>query len=242
MIGNKLEQSIISVFQDDLSSTFSINQVSKILNKSYPLINRKSNFFLQEGILKKIDIGRSYQCFLNMHNDKTKVLMAVNEINKKESFIQKNKGFDSVMDELLQLTKKFNIDTILFYKKTILFVTSQIESKDEIMSLTMLTRDYNILFFDKSSFQQRFMNDKDLQKYHLVLYNVDIGLNIMAEVADNLLMNGLLTSKSNNGSDYGSSINNKSHINSLETKSPVKSSINLPVNSSVKVEHKRKIK
>jgi hypothetical protein len=192
MIGNKLEQSIIGVFQDNLSSTFSINQVSKFLKKSYPLINKKSNFFLQEGILKKMDIGRSYQCFLNMHNDKTRVLMATNEINKKETFVQKNKHFEIVLDEISQLAKKFHVDTAILYKKTIIFVTSDSDKKDEIMEMSVLTKDYTLVFFNKKSFQEHFVEDKDLQKYHLILYNTDICLNLITEVADKMLVNGLI--------------------------------------------------
>jgi hypothetical protein len=192
MIGNKLEQSIINVFQEDLSSTYSINQVSKILKKSYPLINKKSNFFLQEGVLKKINIGRSYQCFLNMHNDKTKVLMALNEINKRELYARKNTNFDSVVDELSQLAKKFRIDTIILYKKTLIFVTSDTDQKNDILETSILTKDYNLLFFTKKIFQERFIEDKDLQRYHLILYNTDICLNLITSIADKLLINGLI--------------------------------------------------
>ena len=192
MIGNKLEQSIINVFQEDLSSTYSINQVSKILKKSYPLINKKSNFFLQEGILRKINIGRSYQCFLNMHNDKTKVLMAVNEINKREAFAQKNGAFANLMDELSQLAKRFRIDTVILYKKTLIFVTSDTDKKNEIMDMSVLTKDYNLLFFTKKAFQERFVEDKDLRKYHLIVYNTDICLNLITSVADKMVVNGLI--------------------------------------------------
>jgi hypothetical protein len=192
MIGNKLEQSIINVFQNDLSSTFSINQVSKILNKSYPLINKKSNFFLKEGVLKKINVGKSYQCFLNMTDDNTKVLMAVNEINKKEAYVQKYNNSNVLIDELSQLSKKFNIETIMLYKKTLIFITQDTSKKNEIMDLSVLTKDYTFLFFNKKSFQEYFMQNKDLQKYHLVLFNVDIWVNIITEVADTLLVNGLI--------------------------------------------------
>jgi hypothetical protein len=192
MIGNKLEQSIINVFQNDLSSTFSINQVSKILNKSYPLINKKSNLFLKEGVLKKINVGRSYQCFLNMHNDNTKVLMAVNEISKKEEYIQKQNNSEVLTDELSQLSKKFAIETILLYKKTLIFITRDTNKKNEIMEMSVLTKDYNFLFFNRKDFQDYFMQNKDLQKYHLILHNVDICVNIITEVADALLVNGLM--------------------------------------------------
>ncbi|MGV8171698.1 MAG: hypothetical protein ACP5OA_03330 [Candidatus Woesearchaeota archaeon] len=195
MIGNKLEQSIISVFQDDLSSTFSINQVSKILKKSYPLINKKSNFFLHEGVLKKIDIGRSYQCFLNMGNEKTRVLMAMNELNKKESSIQKNQILSGVTDEAYQLAKKFNIQTVVLYKKAIIFVMDDTRKKQDILEISVLTKDYTLLFFDKKGFQEYFVENKDIQKYHLILYNVDICLNLITEIADKLLINNLFTKK-----------------------------------------------
>jgi hypothetical protein len=198
MIGNKLEQSIIGVFQEDLCSTHSINRISKILKKSYPSINKKSNFFLKEGILRKINIGRSYQCFLNMNNDKTKVLMAVNEINKRELFIQKNTAFIGVMDEISQIAKKYRIDTVLLYKKTLIFVTSDTDKKNEIMELSILTRNYNLLFFNRKTFQEHFLEDKDLQKYHLILYNTDICLNLITAVADKMLVNGIMGEKSAN--------------------------------------------
>ena len=200
MIGNKLEQSIISVFQEDLSSTYSINQVSKILKKSYPLINKKSNYFLKEGILKKINVGKSYQCFLNVHSDKTKVFMAVNEINKREVFAQKTSHFNILIDELSQLAKKYKIDTVVLYKKTLIFVTSDTEQKNDILNTSILTKDYNLLFFTKKSFQERFLEDKDLQKYHLILYNTDVYLNLITSIADKLIVNGLIgESNKNNG-------------------------------------------
>jgi len=195
MIGNKLEQSIISVFQDDLSSTFSINQVSKILKKSYPLINKKSNFFFQEGVLKKIEIGRSYQCFLNMSSEKTRVLMAMNELNRKESFIQKNHSMDTVVDEVCQLSKKFDIQTAVLYKKAIIFVMEDTKKKQDIMELSTLTKDYTLLFFDKKSFQEYFIENKDIQRYHMILYNVDICLNFITEIADKLLINKMFAKK-----------------------------------------------
>jgi hypothetical protein len=192
MIGNKLEQSIISVFQEDLSSTFSINKVSKALNKSYPIINKKSNFFLKEGVLKKMDIGRSYQCFLNMQNDKTRVLMALNEINTKEALLQKNKDMEIVIDEITQLSKKFQIDTVLLYKKTLICIMQDVSRKNEILEQSTLTRDYTLLFFTRKSFQERFLEDKDLQKYHVLLHNVDIYLNILSEVSEKFLINSLM--------------------------------------------------
>ena len=91
MIGNRLEQDIIKVFQDNITETYSINAHSKLLGKAYPYINRKTNFFIKEGILRKINLGNSYQCFLNLKSEKTKIFMMMNELNKRDFYIQKNK-------------------------------------------------------------------------------------------------------------------------------------------------------
>lgn len=196
MIGNKLEQSIVEVFQDDLSSTHSINQVSKILKKSYPIINKKSNLFLEEGVLKKINIGKSYQCFLDLNSEKARVLMALNEISRKELFIEKNRNSDILMDELFQLSKKFRIDTVLLYKKSLIFVTPDVDKKDEMMQLSILTKDYTMLFLDKIRFQEYFIDNKDLQKYHVILLNVDLCLNILSGISDRLLISGIIKNDS----------------------------------------------
>jgi hypothetical protein len=188
MIGNKLEQSIISVFQENLSETFSINSVSKILKKSYPNINKKSNFLLKEGILGKITIGNSYQCFLNLNNDKAKIYIAINELNKRDSLIQRDKIFQAIIDEIQQIGKRHNIETVMLYKKNLLFVCDNIEIKQEIQNMSFLTKDFVLLFIDRKTFQERFLADYDLQKYHYVLLNTENYANIISELNDRLLM------------------------------------------------------
>jgi hypothetical protein len=188
MIGNKLEQSIVSVFQENLSETFSINSISKILKKSYPNINKKSNFLLKEGILGKINIGNSYQCYLNLNNDKAKVFIAMNEINKRDSLIQKNKHFENIIEELYQLNRKFRMSCALLYKKSIIIIMNDMEHKKEILDMSVLTKDFNLIFFDVKSFQEYFLTNEDLQKYHHVILNTENYVNILSELNDRLLM------------------------------------------------------
>jgi hypothetical protein len=71
-------------------------------------------------------------------------------------------------------------------------VTPDTNKKDEIMEMSVLTKNYTLVFFNKKSFQEHFIEDKDLQKYHLMLHNTDICLNMIAEIADKLLINGLI--------------------------------------------------
>jgi hypothetical protein len=113
-------------------------------------------------------------------------------VNRKEMYAQKTKDFDMMMDELQQLTKKFHIETIVLYKKAVLFIMPSIDKKNEILEQSILTRDYNLLFLNRKAFQERFATDEDFRRYHIVMYNADIFLNIIVDVAGKLLTENLV--------------------------------------------------
>jgi hypothetical protein len=187
MIGNKLEQSIIEVFQNNLSSTFSINQVSKILKKSYPLINKKSNFFLEEGVLNKINIGKSYQCFLNMRSDKTLVLMTLNEVSKREQLLSQNADAE-LFQEPQELALKFPIESIILYKKTLIFLCEDKFNHELLKQHSLLTGRYTFVFMDKERLKNFFMENIDFRKYYVIMYNPHRFLEILSELKDKLIL------------------------------------------------------
>lgn len=213
MIGNKLEQSIIGVFESNLSETFSINSISKILNKAYPYINKKSKSLISEGVLGKINIGNSYQCYLNLKNDKAKISLAMIEINKKESLLKKNPEIVNVISELNQITVKFEIETVLLYKKNIILVKRNIKNLDlerkKLLEYTLLTQNYNITLLSRKEFQDTFLNNEDLRKYHFVLINTENYVNIISEVYDVLLRNRILGNNVLNNAFIDEIINDK---------------------------------
>lgn len=63
----------------------------------------------------------------------------------------------------------------------------------------MLTRDYNLLFLSKKASQERFAADEDFRRYHLVLYNTDIFLNMMTEIAEELISGSLMKGRNRTG-------------------------------------------
>lgn len=197
MIGNKLEQSIIKIFEENLSETFSINSISKQLDKSYPNINRKSHFLIKEGILGKIDVGKSYQCYLNLNNDKAKIFLAMIEINKKDILLTKQPKFQDIVFEIFQLAKKFKIDTVVLHKKNLIFVMRENIKKEEVLEQTLLTQDFNIVFLDRKGFQKQFLSNVDLQKYHHVLLNTENYVNIISEMNDSLITKRLMEKRGN---------------------------------------------
>ena len=79
MIGNKLELDIIRIFNRDITALLSINQIAHKLKKAYPHINAKVNDLINEGILNKRQIGRSYLCSVNLDNDKCVELARAND-------------------------------------------------------------------------------------------------------------------------------------------------------------------
>lgn len=194
MIGNNLEQDIISVFQKNLSSTFSINQVAKALHKAYPYINKKANYFLDEGILKKISIGRSYQCFLNMKSEKTKILMSINEINKKYSFLKKNPWVSEFQS---RIDTKEKVVTIIISKKSIIIVFEKepvhYQSAKQFLRKYLEDaeiKNYELFFMSIENFKREIMST--YSEDSIIIHNVDVYLAILSEISDKLLLKGLI--------------------------------------------------
>jgi DNA-binding Lrp family transcriptional regulator len=66
---------VIGLFSRDLASFYSINEISKLLHKSYPYVNKRVNLMIKEGVLCKRNIGSSYLCYLNLSSKKTLALL-----------------------------------------------------------------------------------------------------------------------------------------------------------------------
>ena len=92
MIGNRLEKEILGIFDRDIYSLLSINQISKKLHKAYPYINAKVNELIKEGVLNKSQIGRSYLCSLNLNSEKTIALLSLMGTEKKEKILGRIKN------------------------------------------------------------------------------------------------------------------------------------------------------
>ena len=91
MVVSKVGQEIIGIFNRDISASLSINQMAKILKKAYPNVNNTANNLIDENILNKNQEGHSYQCSINLENEKALLLLSLNEIMKKEKYLKKIK-------------------------------------------------------------------------------------------------------------------------------------------------------
>jgi len=106
----RLQLKIIELLADKPELT--INQIAKQLTESYSFVNRTIAKMIKEGLILKEKIGHSILCRLNIKNDKTKVLIALNEVNKKHEFLKKNKELKLIADEI---TTKIEADSIAIF-------------------------------------------------------------------------------------------------------------------------------
>jgi predicted nucleotidyltransferase len=118
-----------------------INQIAKGLDESYSFVNRTVNRMINENLILKEKIGHSLLCKLNLGNDKTKALMLLNEVNKKQELLEKNRELKLIADEL----KGIKADSVAIfgsYAKNLQTKESDIDVLvvSEKQDLTTLTR------------------------------------------------------------------------------------------------------
>jgi hypothetical protein len=169
MVENKLEQQIIQLYDTNLVNLFSINQISKLLKKKYPYINKKVSELIDREIIKKIVVGRSYLCSLNLENPKTLILLALNEMEKKKPtntweiirYVELNK---------LSLT----ILTIIESNKKLFFVV------DDIRDRRPIQRQFtDVDVIDKQGLLDMLSDNKELFTNHTIIYGYENFFNLM---------------------------------------------------------------
>ncbi len=163
-------------------SSFSINQISKKLNKKYPYINKIVSMMIEDGILIKKVIGRSYLCSINFRNDEAVVLLTLNEINKRNNFVQKNKAMRLLLDTIDQLRRDITIHSVVWSKKELFLVVENIDDENNIRSKFSTKQKIVVLTkkFSKKLFES--INPKD----QIILYGYEKYFEYLQEVEDEL--------------------------------------------------------
>jgi len=160
MIENKLEKDIISLYDNNLVNLFSINQIANKLGKKYPYINKKVNELLDQKILNKIVVGKSYLCSLNFENDKTIILLSLLELNKK-----KRQSFENFENFVNKTRLEITIHCIIKFNNRILFVVEDLRDRRKI------EREFKgTLVVDKREFLDLLGDEKQLFINHTVIY------------------------------------------------------------------------
>jgi predicted nucleotidyltransferase len=190
----RLKLKIINLLSDKKRLT--INQIAIRLNESYSFVNRTVNKMLADNLLLKEKIGHSFLCSLNIKNDKTKILMSLNEVNKKQEFLKKNKELKLITDEILNKIKNKAISAAIFgsYAKNVQTKQSDIDIfilAKKIFSVTELVKDIYSRYGKEVSpiviteKQLKSRKNKpiitEIAKYHIILIGFENFINIMFE-------------------------------------------------------------
>jgi len=181
MKDNDLQEDIIALYDNNLKNVFSINQIARLLKKPYPYINKKVSKMIDNGILNKLQIGRSYLCSLNLSNEKTLLLLTLLELRKKEKLSREERG---KLDDLVQLLKKEVIllslvGTLINNKLQEIFVIAQdFKSIKSPIKLTPITQD---------QLEQLLINKSHpLYSNHVILYGAERFFDCIKDMEDEL--------------------------------------------------------
>ncbi len=160
MIGNKLEMDIIRLYDSNLVNLFSINQIASKLGKKYPYINKKVTEMLEQGVLNKIVVGKSYLCSLNLDNELTVIMLSLIEMSKKKKTRQ-----DKVESFIERTRLSMTIHCVVQYGKKLLFVVEDLKDRRKI------EREFpGSTVADKAELLDMLGTEKDLYSGHSVLY------------------------------------------------------------------------
>jgi hypothetical protein len=188
VVGNELEQEIISLYAKDISSLYSINQIAHKLKKKYPYINKKVSQLIEDEIFTKTIAGRSYLCSLNLRNDETLYLLILREIKNKKVALKKNPLLFEFSDYLTKISRVINISVAIESRGKITFV---FEKKDDInlfekAFLKETAKGYSIECADKQCFLQELLDNQELQQSHTILHGYERYYECLREIEDKL--------------------------------------------------------
>jgi len=188
VIGNELEQEIISLYSKDISSLYSINQIAHKLGKKYPYINKKVTLLIKHNIFKKTIIGRSYLCSLNLENDETIYLLILNEIRKKKTELELNPQLPNILEYINKARRILNLQVVLNSKERILFVLESKGDQEQFEKAIVkdVMRGYKTEIYIKEDFLKELLKNKELQEKHIILYGYERYYDYIREIEDEL--------------------------------------------------------
>jgi hypothetical protein len=188
VIGNELEQDIISLYSKDISSIYSINQIATKLGKKYPYINKKVSVLIKNNIFRKTIIGHSYLCSLNLKNEETIYLLILNEIRKKKAALQKEEELQEIVDYVEKAKKILPIELVLKTDDKIFFVLENEEGKElfEKAMVKQAMKEYKVKVQSKSSFLKELIEEKDILDHHVILLGYEKYYEYIRKVEDEL--------------------------------------------------------
>ncbi len=187
VVDSDIELNIVKLYDSNIKAIYSINQISKKLNKAYPYINRKVGGMIDESILKKVVIGNSHLCSLNLRNEKTTLLLTMNEINKKKKIDSELRA--DIRECINEIKKKVMLQSVIYLpqpEEQAIFVLSS--SKDEAY-VERATKHLPIkrVFVNRNQLKKMIVDEKTgVFRHKILLYGYEKYFESLYEIEDTL--------------------------------------------------------
>ena len=115
MAANSFQEKLMELFDGNLNSQFTINQIAKITDFDYGYVNREINKLIKKSIIGKKTVGNAHLCSLNLKNDETMPLVFEEEIRKRISFYSKHKVLKEYFSDFLKGAEQYSIHSVLLF-------------------------------------------------------------------------------------------------------------------------------
>lgn len=166
---------------------YSINEISKQLNKAYPFINRKVSDLLKNNILRKVTVGKSHLCSLNLANEKTRLMLSELELSKKE-LIESDAEYKKKIEVIHAFIEKdnfyTNIHCVLLAGKYTVFIISDLKHRHEIYS-----KFTDVIVIDPTELGEFFLSTKEAFLDNTVIYGAPKFFEFVGQNEDLLKLN-----------------------------------------------------
>ena len=180
----ELKLKAIDLLWRNQSKPFTINEMNKVLKKTYSHVNSVVNNLIKEDVIKKEVVGHSFRCSLNKESDKAKALTYLSEVTRKEEYLKKYDKLKLLFSDLLNEFPKQVISVILFgsYAKEsfndksdidlLILVNEKVELGNLIRSIYALHgKELSIIVLTKHEFNERKEEAiiNEIRKDHIIL-------------------------------------------------------------------------
>ena len=115
MAANSFQEKLMELFDGNLNSQFTINQIAKITDFDYGYVNREINKLIKKSIIGKKTVGNAHLCSLNLKNDETLPLVFEGEIHKRTSFYNRHKVLKEYFSDFLKEAEQYGIHSVLIF-------------------------------------------------------------------------------------------------------------------------------
>ena len=122
MLLGEVDRDVLELFSQNVVASYSINQIAKKLNKSYPYVNKRVSALLDDGILQKRVVGSAHLCSLNFFNDSCIALLSLVEIEKRDAAIKKNRALDMALSWVKEHPKLRGYECMVVSERTVFLV------------------------------------------------------------------------------------------------------------------------